>query len=373
MKKERSAVLQALSTDHRRLKNIARDFDIDGVDLRSSDAILQALRRHQQATLDELIDYLGESEVKELCDSLKLESRGRRRYLIEMVLREAAKTDDGPKGEADSGERRADLANGGGDLSKSERRLLDHVPLDGSTIGNKRLRENLGWEEERYRRVRDKLIEKEILGVGAGRGGSVYRKLLDASESSSPGQGGVNEAQRQREEALYGALREAIEENWSQLFPGFPAPVRRWLDSSPRLGSKATGGKWTRPDISAVTINQYHYIPGKHLDVFTFEVKPRDQLNVIGVYEALAHSRRSNFAYALYHVSPNAEPPEFEGIVREATRLRIGVVTFEDPANFDTWTVRCVPQRHDTEPRYLNEFIETLPKKIRDEISLEVR
>jgi hypothetical protein len=54
-------------------------------------------------------------------------------------------------------------------------KLLSLLPKDGSTIGNKRLRESLGWREVTYRRVRDALILEGMLELGRGRGGSVAR------------------------------------------------------------------------------------------------------------------------------------------------------------------------------------------------------
>lgn len=53
--------------------------------------------------------------------------------------------------------------------------LMRHVPEDGSSIGNIALRETLGWDPEKYFRVRQKLIDNGDLEVGGGRGGSVYR------------------------------------------------------------------------------------------------------------------------------------------------------------------------------------------------------
>jgi hypothetical protein len=93
-----------------------------------------------------------------------------------------------------------------------------------------------------------------------------------------------------------------------------------------------TGGRWTRPDLSAVTLNKYRYIPGPHLEVFSFEVKPRGQFNILGLYEALGHSRRANFACVLFHVTPEADlrpnqkdehARQLEEITREAARLKV--------------------------------------------------
>lgn len=271
------------------------------------------------------------------------------------------------------------------ELTADELALLRRVPEDGSSIGNGRLRRELDWKESKYWKVRDSLVEKGYLAVGFGRGGSVYRLMEEDVHEEEQGEEDEDDAREEEvpfgydssEEVLYAPILKMLKENWQQLFPGFPTPTRHWVDSSPRQGRKMTGGRWTRPDLSAVTLNKYRYIPGPHLEVFSFEVKPRGQFNILGLYEALGHSRRANFAYVLFHVPPEQEmrpnqreehQRRLEEIKREATRLKVGFATFEDPSAADTWTVHVVPGRHSPEARFLNEFIETLPEPIRREI-----
>lgn len=51
--------------------------------------------------------------------------------------------------------------------------LLEHLPADGSAIGNGTLRAALGWDESRFEAVRDTLIAAGKVAKGRGRGGSV--------------------------------------------------------------------------------------------------------------------------------------------------------------------------------------------------------
>lgn len=53
--------------------------------------------------------------------------------------------------------------------------LLAHIPADGSSKGNQRVREALGWDEDRYVAARDALVAAGVLVKGQGRGGSVRR------------------------------------------------------------------------------------------------------------------------------------------------------------------------------------------------------
>lgn len=325
---------------------------------------------HKETLIKTLADFLRDPDAYEYDEDSEVEEEDE----------EEEEDDDNEEGEEIEDERE--------DLTPDEQELFDLVPEDGSSIGNGRLRRDLDWKENKYWRVRDSLVEKGYLAVGFGRGGSVYR--VDEDDVSEGALDEVEEDARDEdapfnydstEESLYAPILQMLENNWQQLFPGFPAPNKHWVDSSPRQGRKMTGGRWTRPDLSAVTLNKYRYIPGPHLEVFSFEVKPRGQFNILGLYEALGHSRRANFAYVLFHVQPEGElrPSTrddylrtLEEIKREATRLRVGFATFEDPAAADTWTVHVVPGRHAPEARLLNEFVETLPEVIRKEIEFSI-
>jgi adenine-specific DNA-methyltransferase len=60
-------------------------------------------------------------------------------------------------------------------MSSDSEILLSYVPADGSSIGNMKLRERLGWEEARYQSARQPLLDQGLLSTGRGKGGSVMR------------------------------------------------------------------------------------------------------------------------------------------------------------------------------------------------------
>jgi len=55
--------------------------------------------------------------------------------------------------------------------------FLGTLPKDGSSLSNAVLRDNLGWGEERYRTVKEMLLEKNVIEVGRGQGGTVRRRV----------------------------------------------------------------------------------------------------------------------------------------------------------------------------------------------------
>ncbi|GDY12845.1 restriction endonuclease subunit M [Planctomycetota bacterium] len=65
--------------------------------------------------------------------------------------------------------------------------LLNAIPGDGSTIGNINLRNQLGWDEERYAAARDALVAQGVLLKGQGRGGTVRRAGVTPAASVTLG------------------------------------------------------------------------------------------------------------------------------------------------------------------------------------------
>lgn len=70
-------------------------------------------------------------------------------------------------------------------LSPDSQLLLSRVPLDGSAIGNMKLRELLGWDEDRYFAAREALLASGTLVTGRGRGGAVIRAGAAPSDPSA--------------------------------------------------------------------------------------------------------------------------------------------------------------------------------------------
>jgi hypothetical protein len=142
-------------------------------------------------------------------------------------------------------------------------------------------------------------------------------------------------------------------------------------------GRRSTGGIWSRPDITSVEVRTFAYVPGKFLEVVTFEVKPAGVINVQAVYEALAHRRAATRAYVLFHVPADLRA-QFQEVIDEISEVArahgVGVVTAEDPGHYETWEERVEAQRVEPDPARLDEFISTqLSESAKSDISLRLR
>ncbi len=236
--------------------------------------------------------------------------------------------------------------------------ILAQLPADGSAVGNVSLRAELQQEAKRrrievndrdYWDLRNELIHEGHIGVGRGRGGSVYKLTVSSDEQPES-------TESTKEADLYDPFQGTLDSYWVQ-----EQAIRDYVvQNTASQGRRATGGRWTRPDITLVAVRSYTYIPGKILEVTTFELKPRDNFDVAGVFETAAHSAFSHNSYLAIQVSEDAEQsPDLERIRAECRRLQVGLILFSDPAEWGTWEIAVEPGHRAPDPAAVNEFIAT--------------
>jgi hypothetical protein len=262
------------------------------------------------------------------------------------------------------------------DHSVDRARLLSHVPSDGSAVGNTALMRTLKWSEHRYWYARDSLLEEGKIVRARGRGGAVRRVVLEGdavSEAAAEAEhvGEVTLA-AVRETELYPPIKHTLETDWAKERQIKPLAV----EITAAQGRRRTGGRWTRPDLVSVAVRTYRYLPGKYIEVVTFEVKPFDAIDVTAVYEALAHLRSATHAYVIFHVPGDEEEsikPTIDEACRVGRRHGVGVITMGDPANFETWEEREEARRVEPDPQRLDEFIAAQLVEAHDPIALALR
>lgn len=264
-------------------------------------------------------------------------------------------------------------------LSPDALQLLSLLPQDGSTLSNPELRRQLGWEEEtnsnRYYSARDELEDAGKIVRGRGRGGTVRRVTETARQlAADPLEGTpVQEEERSRELDLYAPMREVIAGEWAKVQRRDPICV----EITGPQGGRRTGGVWSRPDIVSVEVRTFEYVPGKYVEIVTFEIKPKDAISIQAVYEALAHRRSATQSYVLLHV-PAALRDELEPQVLDVGEVArshgIGVITVDEPSDYQTWEEREIAERVEPDPGRLDAFIKTqLPSDAKRDIARRLR
>jgi hypothetical protein len=239
--------------------------------------------------------------------------------------------------------------------AQRKQRLLDALPPDGTSRGNRALAQELKWSPDLYLKIRDELVTESKVQVGRGRGGSV--RLTKPAPIT-----GIKKPKTKTQHTTKptkGAER--------KLYPDFLKSLQTWAEAqgwtdklvqqTSDQGSKATGGKYTRPDFVVVGIKKYEYTPGVVRDVETFEVKPLGA-PIDGVFEAAAHSRAATRSYLALHVAPDS--PTEDQLARfeaECQRFGVGLITFTEPGAYEKWTFLVDPVRTEPDPELLEQFV----------------
>ncbi len=292
-------------------------------------------------------------------------------------------------------------------------KLLALVPESGASKGNVTLKAewladvevaqllNDKSEEEKtdeFWKTRNYWIEQGKLRTGRGKGGSVAREFpepkveegspkatvsigghavepeLDVEEGAKPEvpvEGAPAEPQKAKEKDLYEPCAKTIKENFAP--SELPVEPSKFVVGITALqGKRDTGGKWTRPDITVVSVRRFKFT-GPYTEVFTFEVKKAGDVDIDGVHEALAHSAQATKVFYLGQV-PDAElneflsSPLFARIQEECIRFGVGFVTFSDPSNYESWSVQVPAMKHAPHPERMEKFLHGTPGLDGDEL-----
>jgi hypothetical protein len=169
-----------------------------------------------------------------------------------------------------------------------------------------------------------------------------------------------------QEASLYEPFWKAIEKGYVP-----ENDLKPWIcEITAFQGRRNTGGLWTRPDVTLIAMQTFAYFPGKIFEVITFEIKPNLETAMGGVYEAAAHSA---FAHRSYLAIPDSNDYDgnllFDRISSECERLGLGLILFDDVANWDTYNFQVSANRNDPDPQDVNDFIKgQISEKGREEI-----
>ncbi len=244
-------------------------------------------------------------------------------------------------------------------INNYEQALLEKIPEE-TAIGNTNLRKSLskgskGWNQTLFWAIRNRLIERGYLERVKGKGGSVrrVRPLTVVDDAQAAAEPIVQQIHEERD--LYEPMAKVIMENWSP-DSGLDAVIVEVTAQ----GGRRPDGKWSRPDVTLASYKTYPYVPGRHFDLITFEIKPANGLDVTVVYEALAHRRAATRAYALLHIADERRATleeVLDEIILEAKRVGIGVIVAGDPADYESWEELIQAPRYEPEPQRLNDFL----------------
>jgi len=234
---------------------------------------------------------------------------------------------------------------------------------------------------EEYWAAEQALVDARRIERRRGRMGGIY--LLPAAAEPAadevPAAPDVQDEQPEelevrREQEFYEPAMAAILGNWTEQ-PGF---TRVFGAITAGQGRRATGGAWTRPDITICTVSDWLFSSRPEGDVRTIEVKRYEALNVIGVYEAVSHKSRAHYAYLLVVNFPENltedQKADFDNVLSVAGRHGVGVITATDAGDWSTWSFELDPLRSDADHQAVNQFLlDQVPPAVRDAFRAAIR
>lgn len=197
----------------------------------------------------------------------------------------------------------------------------------GDSAGNKVLRENLGWKEDKYFHTRQLLIEEGIVEIGGGKGGSVH--LLGGTsgeEAPSKDESQVLECENDHYLHVVTNLEKQLKQDYYNAV----------VEQTAHQGQKATGGKWSPPDILAITVQKSEYIVQDEFILRSHEIKRGDMVDTDAVAEAAAHRRVAQLAYLI--IVPHGDDKAIfaptnikrRNIEKEGLKSGVGLVLMPD-------------------------------------------
>ena len=243
-------------------------------------------------------------------------------------------------------------------LTHDEYHLLLALPDDGTPIGSVAARSKLRWSKSKYGKAKNGLLDKQLVSRGVGGGGTLRRATVAEDSNIFDSRNGiVTVTPPVAELQLYAPVLETLRGAWSEDRDFEPLAI----EDIANLGRRSTGGKWTRPDLVAVGVKEFQLVPDRLFEIITFEVKPASQIDVIAVYEALAHRRSATHSYVLIHVPSTLSDYAERNVAKvldTAKEHGIGVITFAEADDYETWTQHLEATKVDSSPDQMNAFNE---------------
>lgn len=222
--------------------------------------------------------------------------------------------------------------------------LLNNA-AQGESVGNQTIRNALKLNNDDYWNARNTLLEQGKISLGKGKGGSIALVIEEKQKNNK------------EENTLTTTLLPTLERGW---IPDKLAEDEGeyFTVNTSCQGSKKTGGKWSRPDLTLCRYKKYTYLPPR-IEITTFEVKKKNTVDVTCVYEALSQNNAAHYSYVLLERVEGASQcdEQWEIILDTAQRHGIGVISFSNARNYDTWNTEMKAAYHEASPENIDRFI----------------
>jgi hypothetical protein len=220
-------------------------------------------------------------------------------------------------------------------LSEKAGKLWDLIPQDGSFVTNLSLRNKLGegFSTEDFWTYRKELVDKGLIQIGRGRGGTVARAEEYIEQPKVKLEGLAK-----RETDLHAELENCLRKNRVRDIEQRGGQAWVAVTGSPRKRKKKKyGAHWSRPDVTLVEVTKYRYVPQKDIIITTYEVKKyAPRMDNSWVFEAASHSKAAHYSYLVVETrEPTTELPE--ELSADLRQFRVGFAWLYRNPNTKEW------------------------------------
>jgi hypothetical protein len=237
------------------------------------------------------------------------------------------------------------------DAANLEDKVQTLLPSDGSAVLNRvmlvRIRQafEASVTQAEYFKAVDSLDRAGVIGRLRGAGGQIFL-LRSSSKRAKP----------VAEKALMEPTLHYLRREFVGLLE-LPETSSAIVIDTSKMGP--IKGTWARPDFVLVTASTYALMPGRHIDVHSFELKNANGGSVSSVHEALAQTRFTHYGHFIWHLprgsKKEAMMPE---VLSQCEEHGIGFVRAYDPHDMITgWEVLKTPRRKATHVGIVDNFL----------------
>lgn len=180
-------------------------------------------------------------------------------------------------------------------------------------LSNRYVRSALNMSDDRYEAVRSKLINQGLVEKVKGQGGGIqltkkgYEQDTIKEFSSSVS----------KEKDLYAPFLKIIEDEAKENDENALT-----LDTS----ALRRGGKWTNPDITKISVQNFPILNKKNVIITTYELKQWGRWNVEAAFESASHRRFSHQAFVVLEWAKEQDVIGLDEMAAACGRFGIGLI-----------------------------------------------
>jgi hypothetical protein len=197
--------------------------------------------------------------------------------------------------------------------------LVNHlISQESCQASVRRLTILTGWDEDKVRRVVENASTNPMINVHVGRGGTVQYRGTERTSSNG----------------LYSDVARVLATYWASR----ELNLRNVDVIVTATGGTRGGGVWTHPDLVIAADPARRRSRNEPRRLHAVEVETNAGFDVRSVYQAHAQGRGAEYSWVFGNTLPGVAPKDWERVMWTAESLGVGVVTFDRPGSFGTWT-----------------------------------